>query len=132
MALSIPLLYGPLSLTLLRKSVVQRVLPVTPVAGTQIQYSRRHVLADKRFWLILPALLAGPFILTGLFIQQQYLLEEKSWTTTLLASSFVLYGIMHWLSAMWAGALVDRYSARRLVRFVMLPLFFCPAFAGHA
>lgn len=122
LALSIPLLYGPLSLTLLRKSAAQRVLPVALLAGTKTQYSRRHVLADKRFWLILPALLAGPFMLTGLFIQQQYLLEEKGWTTTLLASGFVLYGIMHWLSAMWTGALVDRYSARRLVRFVMLPL----------
>lgn len=124
LALSIPLLYGPLSLTLLRKSAAQRVLPVAPATGTETQYSRRHVLADKRFWLILPALLAGPFMLTGLFIQQQYLLEEKGWTATLLASGFVLYGIMHWLSAMSAGALVDRYSARRLVRFVMLPLIF--------
>jgi len=124
LALSIPLLYGPLSLVLLRKSAAQRVLPLATAAGTASHFSRRHVLADKRFWLILPALLAGPFMLTGLFIQQQYLLAEKGWTTALLASGFVLYGIMHWLSAMWAGALVDRYSARRLVRFVMLPLFF--------
>jgi MFS family permease len=123
LALSIPLLYGPLSLTLLRKSAAQRLVPVAPATGTETQYSRRHVLADKRFWLILPALLAGPFMLTGLFIQQQYLLEEKGWTTTLLASGFVLYGIMHWLSALWAGVLVDKYSARRLTRFIMLPLF---------
>lgn len=123
LSLSIPLCYGPLIFVLLQKSVSQRTLVVVQTEQQQAVFSRRHVLADKRFWLILPALLAGPFILTGLFIQQQYLLTEKSWSTSLLASGFVLYGIMHWLSAMWAGVLVDRYSARRLIRFVMLPLF---------
>ncbi len=123
LALSIPLLYGPLSMYLLRKSSPQRRVNTETAHHSAYVFSRRHVLADKRFWLILPALLAGPFMLTGLFIQQHYLISEKGWSVALLASGFVLYGIMHWLSAMWAGALVDRYSARRLVRFVMLPLF---------
>lgn len=123
LALSIPLLYGPLSLLLLHKSRPQRNVVTETANAADTALSRRHVLADKHFWLVLPALLAGPFMLTGLFIQQQYLLTEKGWSTALLASGFVLYGIMHWLSAMWAGALVDRYSAKRLVRFVMLPLF---------
>lgn len=123
LALSIPLFYAPLVMVLLRKSTAQRVtIAAKPGSGEKV-FSRRHVLADKRFWLILPALLAGPFMLTGLFIQQQYLLTEKNWSTALLASAFVLYGITHWLSAMWAGVLIDKYSARRLIRFIMLPLF---------
>lgn len=124
LALSIPLFYTPLVMILLRKSVAQRVITAAKPGTGEKVFSRRHVLADKRFWLVLPALLAGPFMLTGLFIQQQYLLTEKNWSTTLLASAFVLYGITHWLSAMWAGVLVDKYSARRLVPFIILPLFF--------
>ena len=122
LALSVLLLYGPLSVYLLQKSTTQRSANIETTRNTASALSRRHVLADRRFWLILPAILAGPFMVTGLFIQQHYLLTEKNWSTTLLATGFMLYGTTHWLSAMWAGALVDRFSARRLVRFVMLPL----------
>jgi predicted MFS family arabinose efflux permease len=123
LALSIPLIYGPLMVVLFRKSALPRSLPIKQQSVNHVALSRRHVLADQRFWLILPALLSGPFIVTGLFIQQHYLLSEKSWSTSLLAGCFVLYGVMHWFSAMWAGVLVDRYSARQLIRFIMLPLF---------
>lgn len=122
LAMSIPLLYGPCAVLLLHKSKQQRQ-PLAPLPSNQQALSRRHVLADKRFWLMLPALLAGPFMLTGLFIQQHFLLSEKHWSSGLLATGFIFYGIMHWLSAIWAGILIDKYSARRLVRFVMLPLF---------
>ena len=39
---------------------------------------RGAVLRDYRFWLALPGLIAGPFLLTGLFIHQNFLLSEKA------------------------------------------------------
>jgi len=83
---------------------------------------RGEVLADYRFWLALPALMTGPFLITGIFIHQNFLVEQKGWTLSWLASSFVAYGVTHWLSSLLAGALVDRFSVLRLLPFMLLPM----------
>ncbi|MDB1124821.1 MFS transporter [Vibrio algarum] len=80
-------------------------------------------MSDWRFWAILPAVLAAPFVVTGVFIQQHFLLTQKEWLPSLLANSFIAYGIMHWLSSMVAGSLVDKYSARHMLPFMIIPLF---------
>lgn len=56
------------------------------------EQGRRDVVKDWRFWSIIPAVLSAPFIVTAVFIQQNYLLEQKGWPASLLASSFVAYG----------------------------------------
>ncbi|GGD65528.1 MFS transporter [Lacimicrobium alkaliphilum] len=121
LGLSIPLIYIPLSRKLLNKAALAP--PEISAANARgPQYSRRHVLKDLRFWLVLPAMLAGPFLVTAIFIQQNYVLEQKGWTTALLASSFIIYGILHWAGSIWSGVLVDRFRARKLVPFISLPL----------
>ena len=92
--------------------------------------SRRTVLKDKRFWLALPLLLAPGFIVTGIFIQQAFILTEKGWSTALFATSFIVYGGVHWLSSLATGTLVDRYSATRLLTFLGIPLFVGLVMAG--
>jgi len=84
---------------------------------------RRQVMSDWRFWAILPATLAAPFVVTGVFIQQNFLLTQKEWMPSLLANSFIAYGMMHWFSSMVAGSLVDKYSAKKLLPFMTIPLF---------
>ncbi|WP_246434531.1 MFS transporter [Teredinibacter haidensis] len=83
---------------------------------------RRAVLADGRFWRVLPALIAAPFVVTGIFIHQSFFILEKNWSMEVFAASFVGYGIVHWLSSLTAGVLVDRYSAVRLLPFYNVPL----------
>ncbi|HEX7027042.1 MAG TPA: MFS transporter, partial [Gammaproteobacteria bacterium] len=83
---------------------------------------RRLLLKDHRFWLVLPALLAAPFILTGVFIHQGFIIEEKAWSSSLMAACFAVYGTMHWLSSMMAGILVDQWRAARLLPFYLLPM----------
>lgn len=92
--------------------------------------SRRTVLRDKRFWLALPLLLAPGFIVTGIFIQQAFILSEKGWSTGLFATSFIVYGGVHWVASLITGTLVDRFSAARLLVFLGVPLFAGLAFAG--
>lgn len=92
--------------------------------------SRRTVLKDKRFWLALPLLLAPGFIVTGIFIQQAFILSEKGWSTALFATSFIVYGGIHWVASLITGTLVDRFSAARLLVFLGVPLFVGLAFAG--
>lgn len=83
--------------------------------------SRRTVLTDSRFWLALPLVLAPPFIVTGLFIHQGFVLAEKGWSSALFASAFIAYGAVHWASSIVTGTLVDRLSATRLLPFMGVP-----------
>ncbi len=83
---------------------------------------RRAVLKDYRFWLALPGLVANPFLITGIFIHQNFIVAAKDWTVSWLAICFVVYGISHWLSSLLAGALVDRYKGVRLLPFYLVPM----------
>ena len=87
-----------------------------------IHASRRHVLRDRRFYLILPVLVTTPFIATGLFFHQTVVAEAMGWPLTLLASGFVVYAITQVGSAVLTGWWIDRVSARRLMRFYLFPL----------
>ncbi len=127
-ALSIPLLYLPMAFTLLqvaqkRRAYVSLATPVsTGESRQQPAQGRREVLRDRRFWCALPALMSAPFIVTGIFIQQSFIVQQKDWTPAWLASCFAIYGLVHWLSSLASGVLVDRFTAQRVLRFMALPL----------
>src|SRR5690606_10121395 len=74
------------------------------------------------FWLMLPGYMAGPFIVTGIFVHQNFVLASKGWTPAWFATAFVVYGIVHWISSLLAGVLVDRYRAANLLPFYPLPM----------
>lgn len=83
---------------------------------------RRLLLTDSRYWLALPALLASPFMMTGIFIHQNFIVVSKGWTLDWLATCFVVYGITHWLASLNSGLLVDRFKALHLLPFIGVPL----------
>ncbi|MFQ3229403.1 MFS transporter [Reinekea sp.] len=126
-ALSIICIYLPVTHWLLHKAGPSEVDQLGIVTKQQAHNvpdgSRRTVLRDKRFWLALPLILAPGFIVTGIFVQQPYFLSEKGWSTALFATSFVIYGGVHWLTSLVTGTLVDRYSAASLLIFLGAPLF---------
>ena len=123
-AASVPLLYLPLILFFLRRAPQDTNTPPLQQANAAHTSSkgRRYMLGDYRFWLALPAVLAAPFIVTGVFIQQGFILSAKSWDPLWLASCFIMYGVAHWLASLLAGVLVDLFSARRLLPVMHLPL----------
>ena len=90
-------------------------------APTQPVRSRRQseVLRDPRFWLLLPGLLAGPAIVTGIFFHQVHVVAAKGWSLGLFASSFAVYAAGSVTSSLLSGWLVDKLGARR-------PLLFFP------
>lgn len=94
--------------------------------------SRRDVLKDYRFWLALAGLMANPFLITGVFIHQNFLVDSKGWSMSWLATSFVVYGTVHWISSLIAGLLVDRFNGVRLMPFYLLPLLACMLVAAFA
>jgi sugar phosphate permease len=85
-------------------------------------FSRRHVLRDVRFYLMLPAILAPGFINTGIFFAQVPIIQEKGWTLELFAGGFAAYAAATVIGAILGGQLVDRLTAVRLYPFMLLPL----------
>ncbi|MDN4501093.1 MFS transporter [Alteromonadaceae bacterium BrNp21-10] len=83
--------------------------------------SRRTLLKDRRFWLVLPLVLMPPFIVTGIFIHQGFILQQKHWSPSLFAMSFTLYGVVHWIASLIGGALVDKYSSTAVLKFIGAP-----------
>lgn len=90
-----------------------------------ISAGRREVLRDYRYWLALPGVIANPFLITGIFIHQNFLATSKGWSISWLATCFVVYGLVHWISSLVTGALVDRYKGARLLSFFLIPLLLC-------
>ncbi len=86
------------------------------------QWSRREVLRDPRFYLILPATLAHLVILSGLFFHQVHLAESKGWSLAWLASCFVGYALAKVAASLLCGPLVDRVGAMRLLPYYILPM----------
>lgn len=91
-------------------------------ADSRRQWTRREVLGDPRFYLVLPNALAAPFILTGLFFHQVHLADGKGWSLTWLATCFIGYAAATVISTLLSGQLVDRTGATRLLPFYLLPM----------
>jgi MFS family permease len=126
-ALVVALLFLPAVLGLLRghgerhARLVERIeLEAAGDEGTS-QWSARDVLRDRGFYLLLPAVLAPPFIGTGLMFHQDVLREAMGWSPELFASSFIAFSLAQVLTAPVAGVLVDRFTARRLLPTFLVP-----------
>ncbi len=93
---------------------------------TALQADRRS--ARSRFALegrtlrLLPALLALPFIITGLFIHQNEVIAQKGWSLPLIANAFIAYSLAAMIAMLIAGPLIDRVSAVRACRLGLVPM----------
>ncbi len=85
-------------------------------------WKRRLVLKDSRFYLLLPAALASPFLLTGFFLYQTQLAVNKGWEVEIMASSFIAFALSKSGSSLLSGSLIDRFTACRLYPFFLIPL----------
>jgi len=85
-------------------------------------WTRREVLGDRNFQLVLPGVLMPAFVLTGLFFHQAVLAAAKGWPLSWLASAFVVYALVHIVSSIGSGFLVDRFGAFRLLVYYQMPM----------
>ena len=90
---------------------------------TQIKsWKRNEVLADFKFYTMLPALLAPAFIITGIVINQSFIIESKGWGEYAIAKAFMLYSVLTVATLFLSGVLVDKYSSRKLLPILNIPL----------
>jgi MFS family permease len=90
----------------------------TPVAGL----TRRQVLLDRGFYLLLPAALITPFVVTAILFHQAAIAEARDWPLALVAGAFSGYAAGHLLTLLIAGPMVDKLTARRTLPLSLLPM----------
>ncbi|MEM9233247.1 MAG: MFS transporter [Pseudomonadota bacterium] len=85
-------------------------------------WTRAEVLRDPIFWVLLMGVLAPPFIGTTIFFHQDYMSELRGWPPTLFATSFTAMAMTTVVFALICGALIDRFGAKRILPFFLVPL----------
>lgn len=95
----------------------------TPVTDLKRrEWTRGEVARSALFYALLPGVLAQPFIQTGVFFNQVTIVEAKGWELGWFAASFPVMAAVGLMSALGAGVLIDRFSARRLLPLLLVPL----------
>lgn len=124
-SLAIGILLIPFVLGILNGDAETRTNPGT-LAGDEEQNSEpgnyQMVLTDKRFYLLLPAVLLPAFWVTGLFLYQVSIAEQLGWSATLIASAFIAHALARVLSSLFVGPAIDTLSARQLFPYHLIPI----------
>jgi len=96
-------------------------------------WTRREVLRDPVFWVLLTGVLAPAFIGTTIFYHQNYLTALNDWPPQLFAMSLLVMALTTVGFALLTGAAIDRFGSTLILPFFLLPLSsacFALAFSG--
>jgi len=86
------------------------------------QWKRTEVLKDYRFYIIGANMLAMPWIATGVFVYQSFILESKNWGPYIIAQSFMAYSVLSVITLFFSGFLIDKFSSRKILIYMNIPL----------
>jgi len=85
-------------------------------------WTRKEVLKDFKFYTMLPALLAPAFIITGIVINQSFIIESKGWGEYSIAKAFMFYSVFTVATLFLSGLLVDKFTSKKMLPILNLPL----------
>ena len=91
------------------------------------QWNRREVIKDYRFYIISLNMLAMPWIFTGFAVFQSFVQTSKGWGPYVIAQSFMSYSILSVLTLFLSGFLIDKFTSRKLLIYMNIPLLFSVA-----
>ena len=87
------------------------------------QWTRSEVIRDYRFYIVTLNMLSMPSIATGVFVYQSFIVSSKNWGPFIMAQSFMVYSILSVITLTISGFLIDRYTSRKLLIYMNIPLF---------
>jgi predicted MFS family arabinose efflux permease len=76
---------------------------------------------DRRLLLTFPAMLAGPFVVTGFFFHQARLADQKGWDISIVAASFAAFAIVQAVASVAVGPLIDKMGPKKLLPVFLMP-----------
>ncbi|MDA7732313.1 MFS transporter [Candidatus Pelagibacter sp.] len=101
----------------------REIASVTNIKTKDIkQWTRGEVLKDYRFYIICLSMLAMPWIATGTFVYQSFIVSSKGWGPYVIAQSFMVYSILSVVTLFLTGFLIDKFSSRKLIIYMNIPL----------
>ena len=86
-------------------------------------WRRRDVIKDYRFYIVSLNMLAMPWMATGIFVYQSFISESKLWAVYTIPKAFMVYSITSIATLFLSGFLVDKFTGRKLILFMNIPLF---------
>jgi len=88
------------------------------------QWKRIEVIRDIRFYIICANMLAIPWIATGTFVYQSFIISSKNWGPYVFAQSFMAYSVLSVITLFISGILIDKFTSRKLLIYMNIPLLF--------
>ena len=85
-------------------------------------WRRGDVIKDYRFYVVSLNMLAMPWIATGVFVYQSFISDSKMWNIYTIPKSFMVYSIASIVTLFFSGFLVDKFTSRKLVPLMNIPL----------
>jgi predicted MFS family arabinose efflux permease len=85
-------------------------------------WRRRDVIKDYRFYIVSLNMLSMPWIATGIFVYQSFISESKMWAVYTIPKAFMVYSITSIVTLFLSGFLVDKFTGRKLILFMNIPL----------
>ncbi len=85
-------------------------------------WKRKEVLKDYRFYILGANMLAMPWITTGIFVYQSFILSSKNWGPFVIAKSFMAYSVLSVITLFVSGFLIDKFTSRKILIYMNLPL----------
>ena len=85
-------------------------------------WKRRDVIKDYRFYIVSLNMLAMPWMATGVFVYQSFIADSKLWDVYTIPKAFMVYSITSIITLFSSGFLVDKYTSRKLISIMNIPL----------
>ena len=85
-------------------------------------WKRIEVLTDYRFYIISSNMLAMPWIFTGMAVYQSFISDSKLWDLYTIPKAFMVYSIASIITLFSSGFLVDKFTSRKLIPIMNIPL----------
>ena len=67
-------------------------------------------------------MLAMPWMATGIFVYQSFISESKMWAIYTIPKAFMIYSVTSIITLFMSGFLVDKFTGRKLILFMNIPL----------
>ena len=87
-------------------------------------WRRVEVIKDFRFYIVSLNMLAMPWVATGVFVYQSFITESKMWSIYTIPKAFMIYSITSIITLFFSGFLVDKFTSRKLIPLMNIPLLF--------
>jgi predicted MFS family arabinose efflux permease len=100
----------------------QKMEEDTARGDSVVSYTRRNMLGESKFYLMLPAMISTPMIGTAMFFFPSEIATSKGWSSLWLTGNYWLYSIVTVLTTICSGMMIDRFTARRVVPLFLVPL----------